>query len=182
MVDVIPIQITKTAEYISMTKYSSRVAQYPLQPRPHRLRNSNQQQPTADKVLVDSWGIVGSGGLQRTHRRYDGLHFKDLHFMATHGQYNKSWLYSILGYFGWSSPNSISVGTTRGIQSILRYSLLPLVSLQVKSYHYSLASFGPCHAPTKLTLQQLGCSHCIFDITDMHALAVCVQSCYRAQR
>ena len=24
------------------------------------------------------------------HRQYDGLHFKNLHFMATHGEYNES--------------------------------------------------------------------------------------------
>ena len=47
-------------------------------------------------------------------------------------------------------PRTTFLSRPRPIQSILRYSLLPLVSLQVKSHRYSLAGFCPCHAPTNL--------------------------------
>jgi hypothetical protein len=50
------------------------------------------------------------------------------------------------------SLDRISVGTTRQIQLILRYSLLPLVLAEAKFYRYWLVGFGPCHALTKPTL------------------------------
>ena len=90
----------------------------------------------------------------------------------TCGQHNESWLYSILGILRLVNPwlNYISIGTTRQIQSIIRYSLLPSVSPEAESSRYSLAGFGSCHAPRKPAVPRLDCSHYMFDITDMHAL------------